>query len=342
MDRFLTVHGFTYFLKMTATILGQATPKMSAIFPTEPAKVNIHLLPKEAEFITYNVKDTLNISAWMPDNFHQIVQENEMSYDDFYHSFCDGCERNCYSFLEQYMDEDGDVNWEDSDLQGHCSVYDDGYHGQHCPENNVRDNEDIEFTTSPMVFQISMSYIGETNRFANTTDSAYLCAARIEDGQLMTTPTLMAANVFGDNYEVGNICWGNNDKPKHLREIVTEYFSTPFNNDLISLSRFQENCSNIQHVLNYGEFNVTSNDVVLSQGADALMLLDAGENVSAFFTMLASGFKSLPEAPHIMAIPIFECTLEKNGHTFNGYKTTPDAVDKSWFVSLDGLLIGQV
>lgn len=342
MDRFSTVHGFTYFLKMTATILGQATPKMSAIFPTEPAKVNIQLLPKEAELITYNVKDALNISAWMPDGFHQIVQENQKSDDDFYHSFCDGCERNCHDFLDPYLDEDGDVDWDHSELQGHCSVYDEGYHGQPCPENNVLDDEDIEFTISSMVFQISISYIGEMKRFDTTTDSAYLCAAINEDGQIMTTITKMAGNVFGDEYEVGSICWGSNTRPTHLREVVTQYFDTLFNNDLISLSAFQDNCRNIRSEVYSDEFNTSSNDVVLSQGADALMLLDAGENVNAFFTMLASGFKSLPEAPHIMAIPIFECALEKNGHTFNGYKTTLDAVGKSWFVSLDGLLIGQV
>jgi hypothetical protein len=109
---------------MTATMEQTEIQKMSAIFPITPPTVHIHNLPKNSHFISYRVDDDLTISAWMPNGFHTIYQERDMSYDDFYHRHCDGCERNCYAFLDEYLDEDGEVVWDDiyRGEEGHCFV----------------------------------------------------------------------------------------------------------------------------------------------------------------------------------------------------------------------------
>lgn len=324
---------------------------MSVIFPTEPAKVNIHLVPKNADKISYRVADTLVLSAWMPDGFHTIHQKSKMTNDEFFESYCDGCHRNCYGFLEEYTDEEtGDIDWDDPDLADHCSVYDDGYHGQICPRGFELQDEYVDFDIANMVFEIHLTHLGTSPRFTYTKDSAYLQAStEDEDGIFVGTYVEMASNVFGDASYPEGICWGYNPRPNNLREIVSFYFSTPFNNDLCSLDVFQENCREIRYSVdteNYSKNNLDSGEKILAYGIDAVMILDAEENIQGFYTMLMAGFKPLPEAPHVMLIPLKECEFERNGNLYRGYSTIPDAVGKSWFVSPDidseGLLVGQL
>lgn len=330
---------------MTATMVEQATQKMSAIFPTQPNKSTIHLLPKGAEMITYSVSDTLWIMAWMPDGYRRVQQEYTKSNDAFYNEFCEECRRNCFDFLSEYEDEGGEIDWDHPDLRNHCSVYDNGYSGQKCPEGNELEDETVDFNLAPMVFGISLNIHSKTYRFERCTDTAYFCAGRVDsDGAVLSTDITMAANVFGSEDYPEGICWGNNDRPETLRGIVESYFATPFNSDLLPLADFEENSNymrrNSQSDKNY-HLDVDEN--LLCKGSpDALMLLDAEQNVSSFFQMLTAGYKSLDKAPHIMMIPLFESKIEKNGYTFDGYLTSLDDVGKHWFVTHDGLIIGQV
>jgi hypothetical protein len=320
---------------------------MSVIFPTEPAKVKIHLLPKNTDAITYRVTDTLVISAWMSDGFQHIHQTTKMTDDDFYNQHCEYCDRNCHSFLDAYYDEEnGEVDWDHPDLEGHCSVYDDGYHGQYCPRGFEKEDNYISFDVSNMVFEIHLTHLGKIPRFEYVKDSAYLQGIEVEDGNLLkATHIEMASNVFGDSSYPEGICWGYNPKPKNLREMVTNYFSTPFNNDLVSLETFEENCYEIRNS-SYSECEVGDEEMYLCKSADALMVLDAEENIQAFYTMLMAGFKPLPKAPHVMLIPLVDCEFERNEKLYRGYNTIPDAVDKSWFISPNGedtgLLVGQL
>ena len=324
---------------------------MSVIFPTEPAKVNIHLLPKDAEMFTYRVADDLKISAWMPDGFQRVEQSSAMTNDDFYHENCEDCSRNSYYFLEDYKDEDGDVDWDNPDLEGHCNVYDNGYYGQNCPLGRTKQDYEASFDVSNMVFEIHLTHLGPLPRFVYTGDSAYLQAARLnEDGVLEATDSLMAANVFGDADYPERICWGYNQKPNNLREMVTYFFTTPFNNDLTPIEAFEENCGIVQREsandYNYSTGNLFSGEKYLTGSADALMLLDAEADIQAFFTMLMAGFKPLEKAPHVMMIPLVEYEFKRSGNTYRGYKTIEDFVGKSWFISNvgedKGLLVGQL
>lgn len=318
---------------------------MSVIFPQSPAQVTVHHTPKNSEMVTYSVGDNITISAWMPDSFQRINQEREMTHDDFYHNHCDGCPRNCYSFLEEYFDEEsGEVCWDDvpGGYEGHCNVYDDGYSGQYCPEGYIMVNEDVDFMVSNMVFEITLSHIGNSKRFSYVGDSTYLAAGKYEDGKVTSTLPKMAANVFGYEENPEGICWGYNDKPYNLREIVTEYFSTPFNSDLTTIETFEDNCDLIKYRKETDCYFEATDKKYLCENADALILVDAGENVTAFFHLLSAGYTSIPEAPHIMILPVYQKEIEKNGNSFNGYVTQPDAVGKSWFLTTEGLLVGQV
>lgn len=332
-----------------ATMMEQTKPQMSVIFPTEPNKVVIHPLPKEANLITYSVRDLLWIESWLPDGYKTINQEIDMDNDDFYHTFCDGCTRNCYSFLSKYEDEDNDVDWDHPDLNNHCNVYDDGYHGQHCPEGHSFDDSDdstINFSVAPMVFGIALHHLSEDHynrRFDKVTDTAYLCDGYEDEDGFHRTDSLIASNVYGNSDDIGNICWGGNARPQNLANVVDTYFSSPFNNDLTPLPAFEQNSDDVKSYVHNNAYHLDEGTKVLCNfSPDALMIIDASKDISAFFYLLSAGFKSIPEAPHVMMVPLFNKTVEKDGNTFDGYVTVNDAVDKEWFVTHDGLLVGQV
>jgi len=329
---------------MSATLLEQPRTEMSVIFPTKPATVKLHPLPKNAEAITYRVEDNIILSAWMPDGYHTVQEQYEMTDDDFYHENCEGCERNCYSFLNQYTDEETDeVDWDQvpGGYYGHCNVYDEGYCGQDCPEGHVKKDSNLEFDISNMVFEISLTHLGDSARFTPVADSAYLAAGVFTNDNVKSTETRMPANVFGSEDNPEGICWGYNSKPHTLREIVTEYYNTPFNNDLTPIECFEENCRSIRSMKNRHDF-CSTDDNYLCQGADQLIMVDAEKNKTAFFHLLTAGYKSLSKAPHIMILPVKESTIHKNGNVFEGYLTDEDSVGKQWFITTDGLLIGQV
>lgn len=320
---------------------------MSAIFPTNPPSVRIHNLPRNSEFISYRVDDRLTLSAWMPDRFQTIDQESRYTHDDFFHDHCEDCERNCHQYLEQFYDEETEgVDW--SQVPGgehsHCFVYDDGYSGQSCPEGNEGGVREVNFDVANMVFEITLNHLGTPPRYNSQTDCAYLRAGKIVDGRIFNTYMRGASNVFGTETHPNGICWGSNLRPDNLREIVTNYFLTPFNNDLTPLGSFECNCNDTRSDVRADRYTRNRNDIFLSYGndTDAVIIADAEQDVDAFFTLLSAGFKSLPESPHVMLIPIKDVTINKNGSTFQGYQTFSDAVSKNWFVTTDGLLVGQI
>jgi hypothetical protein len=324
---------------------------MSVIFPTEPAQVNIHLLPKKVDMVSYEVSDTLRFSAWMPDEFETIKQSSIMSCDRFYDNNCRGCQRNTAEFYDDYRNEFGDIDWEHEDLQDHCSVYDEGYTGQYCPEGYHRPLIDMEFSISNMVFEIYLNHIGTPPRFTVIRDSAYLQKFRLDGDSetsknFLASPIFMASNVFGTEDDPEGVCWGYNPKPNNLREMVSFYFSTPFNNDLTSIGAFERNCASIRAETFFSQGYLSSTEKYFCRNADAIMLLDAEHNIQAFYTMLMAGFKPLPEAMHVIAIPLKESEFERGGKLYRGFTTVEDAVGKNWFVSptsdSSGLLVGQL
>lgn len=339
---------------MTATIERPSLNSvMSVIFPTQPAKLNIHGVPENAQFFSYSVEDCLTISSWMPDGFDQVSQKIKQSHNDFYNDVCEGCHRNCYSYLDAFRDEDGYLPELDSDdcpdeIRDHCWVYDEGYTGQDCPEGHSIENKDYDFPISNMVFEVKFNHIGDHNypRFTHQGDSAYLCAGKVDPDTkaILCTDIRMAANVFGHEDYVEGICWGYNARPKTLAGIVSSYTSTTFNNDLTPINIFSENCDWIRTASQRrGYYSESDIDIYLCDGGvDGLVLLDVENDIQAFFTFLIAGFKSLEQLPHIMIVPVIKTEYVMDGTAYQGYKTIPDAVGRHWFISMDGFLLGQM
>jgi hypothetical protein len=323
---------------------------MSAIFPTYPASVRIHLLPKGEKSITYSVSDVLTFSAWMPDGVFSINQETMPSNDNFYANYCRHCHRNCGDYYDDYRDEYGDIDYDHDDLANDCGVYQDGYSGQSCPEGFRLEKTVLSFPISDMVFEVRLTHLGESPRFTLVSDSARLQKLEISDdpsAPLKASILRMASNVFGDEGEPGGICWGYNDRPRNLRVIVSQYFNTRFNNDLLPLHEFEHNCEEARYDNTLSSRYLPKNTHLLcGSEADAIMLLDAESNVQAFYTMIMAGFTPLTGANHIMAIPLIESEIEVNGGTYIGYLTIPDCVGKQWFISNEtqktGILLGQI
>jgi hypothetical protein len=327
------------------------------IFPTQPATVSLHPVPTQAEFISYLVgPDTMTIRAWMPDNYSSFEEYNSlhMTYDNFYRNNCCDCPRNDRRFYEENHPElfDEDSLWVNDafdrftrDNPDECFVYMNGYHGRNCPLGIKFEGPDPKtYPISNMVFDIQLSPKGQFKKY---TDNAHLQAGYVnESGEVYETNPRSAANVYSgdadsDGYIYGHICWNSIEDPETLREIVTSYFGSEFNNDLLRLSSFK---TNIGAIRSYKEENryKKSNHKFLCSGYDCLVIIDGSKDVQAFFTMLMAGFKSLPELPHIMIVPAKTSTIKQGDMIYLGYTTQEDAVGRSWYISTEGAIIGQL
>ena len=339
---------------------------MNPIFPTKPAKVNVHLVPPQAEFLSYFVEpDTFTLRAWMPDNFANLNESSsvQQEYDRFYRQNCVGCERNCRNFYETnhpelfydpeeygYLDSIASAvsAFVDED-NGDCAVYWEGFRGQQCPMGNVFEAKPpTHDKIANMVFDIKLTHGKTKPRFKKYTDNAHLKAGYVdESGQIYETTAKPAANVYTSSfgydpgYVYGKICWNNITNHLTLRDIVTSYTTSKFNNDLLRISAFESYISETRESMKYKQYE-KSNHKFLASGYDSLILIDADKDVQAFFTMLMAGFTPLPELPHIMVVPAKTATIKKGEMIYLGYATQEDAVGRSWYISTEGFLIGQL
>lgn len=338
---------------------------MNPIFPTDPAKVNVHLLPTGAEFTSYKVdSQALTIRAWMPANYSEF--ENRQSHtaelDQFYGEHCSICPRNRSRYFKDtypdLTDEYGDYNYDDmrefftaaARDQTECDVWWRGFNGQFCVDGHELTLKEAEkIPISNMVFDIKLNYKGKPPRFrkVHEGDNAHLRAGYYEDGKIYQTPSFAAANVYsGDHpdesgYKYGKICWGQVVAPTNLRVIISSYFQSNFNNDLLRLSAFEENINSLKDSVEYDNYH-KSDHKFLCSGYDCLIMIDADQDVQAFFTMLMAGFTPIPEAPHVMIIPAKTSTIQKEDSVYFGYTTQEDAVGCKWYISSEGYLIGQL
>ena len=327
------------------------------IFPTQPATVTLHPVPTQAEFISYHVNpDTLTLRAWMPDNYSSFGEYDSLSRanDNFYGSNCVGCPRNNRRFYEEAHPElfdennywiNGAVDAFTRDNPDECFVYMDGYSGQNCPLGiKFEEPESKTCSISNMVFDIQLSHKGQFKKY---TDNAHLQAGYVnESGEVYQTNPISAANVYsGDadsgGFIYGKICWNSIEDPTTLREIVTSYFGSKFNNDLLRLSSFKTNIGAIRKYKEENKYK-KSNHKFLCSGYDCLVMIDGSKDVQAFFTMLMAGFKSLPELPHIMIVPAKTSTIKRGEMIYLGYTTQEDSVGRPWYISTEGALIGQL
>lgn len=336
---------------------------MSIIFPTKPAPVAIQNLPTKAEFISYRIQEGyLKIKAWMKDGMGvvQTSEDERDTYNVFYNRYCDYCERITQDyFYDNYRKDNDEIDYERAYEAGECMVCYEGYGGQDCPKGyelsstipNRIELKNLVFEGS--FFLTEKQYLsgrdedGEkiwetVERFKPFSFNVHLCKGDFdEDNNILHTFKRPCSNVHCD-YEapsVGKVCWGDYDTPRNIREAVSVFTTSKFNNDIINIETFIVGISDVE---NQTAFIKSKDDNFLCAGYDALMMLDGESDRQAFYTMLMAGFKSLPDAPHIMLIPLEQATIRKNDEFYFGYLTKPDSVGRQWYISSENYLIGQM
>ena len=336
---------------------------MSVIFPTSPASVRIKLLPKNAEFVSYEFKDrTLKLKAWIPGGIYSFTMINSRSANlRFYEEHCTNCERNTRNYIEDLYDGEFDISvFSDMgeildllDENAECTVY---FRGEsecrNCPLNyTINDDEDDNVESHPISNSVVVETLIYNGRYGNIFDSVefnvHLRAADFdENGLIRVTSGYQSANVHGGYVShSGNVCWGNTNDyntPKNLREAATTYFNSEFNNDLLNLRTFKEHNERLERVKNQSLYEESEYDKFICAGYDALMCIEAQNDIQAFYTMLTAGFRPIPELPNIMFIPLEESSIQKDDNFYFGYLTKPDAVGRQWYVSSEGYLLGQL
>jgi hypothetical protein len=302
----------------------------SILFSNSPARGNLHLLPGQTTAISYTfTPDRLFLAAHMEDNFSKVDQLNpntSSTYDAFYRDNCYTCVhdagRRCQSVR--------DYNF------GPLTV---------CPKGlTVPEPEKVTFGVAPTVFQLSLDIKSRKHRFqaANEYQKAFLQASQVVKNRIKFSRRRMPlANTWGSSH---TICWGRNEQPKSLKSIVKLFFDTPFNNDLTKIHEFVRNNAEVKKDIAADNFFKTyaQNYNFIAEKADALFMLHAEDNISAFFWMISAGFKPIKEANYMMLIPLRETVLEHEGVNYPGYLTMPDSCGKEWFVTKNGELIGQL
>lgn len=329
---------------------------MSVIFPTSPASVRIKLLPKNAEFISYEfINRTLKLKAWIPGGIYSFAMiSSQSALSRFYTEHCDGCERNTRDYIENLFDEEFYCESEIPDLMeenGECTVY---FRGErecvNCPLNYTI-NEDEDAESHPISNSVVVETLIYNDRYGDIFDSVgfnvHLRAADFdENGLIRATSAYQSANVHpGDRMYSGNVCWGNTNeynRPKNLREATAIYFNSEFNNDLLNLTTFKDYNEGLEIRKNQNLYEDSEEDKFICAGYDALMCIEAQKDVQAFYTMLTAGFRPIPELPNIMFIPLEESSIQKDDNFYFGYLTKPDAVGRQWYVSSEGYLLGQL
>lgn len=264
----------------------------------------------------------------MEDNFAKVDQVDNHSsniYNEFFHENCYACRhennRRCEPVQQSGF--------------GPQSV---------CPKGlALPEPERVSFVVAPTVFQLSLHIKSRENRFQSTNEyqKAFLQATQVVKNRIKFSRNRKSlANTHSSN----QICWGRNEQPKSLKSMVKLFFDSPFNNDLTKIRDFVLNNEIVKKDVNDGNFFSTysQNYNFIAEKADALFMLHAEDNISAFFWMISAGFKPIKEARYLMILPLRETVFEHEGVSYPGYLTMNDSCKKEWFVTKNGELIGQL
>jgi hypothetical protein len=320
---------------------------MTALFPKSPAKVNLHLLPSNADFISYRFFDGFfKLKAWMPAgvSISTFQADNTTNYNNFFSTHCFSCPRSDNEYYDNVYGDSNNVPA--AEQNGECCVHHYGYNGQACPLNHDSGPEEESTSVSNTVIEVALNHLGDPPRFKviEDYDNAHLCAGYVdENNNIYSTPALRSANVFGGDNVIGsNICWGDNEKPNNLREAALSYLGSRFNSDLLRITNFISHNKEIESYKAQNKYSLNTKDKFMCSGYEALMIVDAQTDVQAFFTLLMAGFRPMEEIPHAIIVPIEQSAITRGESLFFGYTTPEDATGRKWYVSSEGFLIGQL
>jgi hypothetical protein len=301
---------------------------MTSIFSDTPAVGKLHLLPAKTDAVSYNyTSDQLMLAAHMEDNFAEVDQSENLTsshYNTFYHDNCYNCTfdngRRCSSVRNYGLNQD-----------------------TRCPrEIPLPEPRHFKFDVAPTIFQIYLN-LNRRNRFESVhNDKAVLQGTKVNNKRIKLSRNKKAlANTWSDS---NVICWGRNEPPKNLKSMARIFLEAPFNNDLVKIHQFESNNRSVKADIEQDNFfrTYSTRYNFIAEKADALYLIHAEDNVSAFFWMISAGFKTIKEAPFIIIIPLRQTEFEHEGVTYRGYLTPADACGKEWFINRNGELLGQM
>jgi hypothetical protein len=301
----------------------------SIIFSDTNPVGSVHLVPKNAQAISYKyTPDRLFLYAHLGDNYATVDQPNMITRNEvsrFYERHCFNCRH-----------ENG----------SRCSeVRNNGYQpGTPCPAGHrIPEVEHLNFQVAPSIFEYGMKLTKNDNgtRFVQSDTRVFLQASMVTNKRIKVGKNkLSTSNVHADTYVV---CWGSTEMPNSLRSMVNNFFRSIFNNDLTTLNQFIRNNDAVKADLATDNFFRTySSYRVISENADAIYVIHSEDNLAAYFWLNAAGFKPIPESNNLMFVPLTETTIDIDGYAYSGYMTEPDKCKKSWFITPDGQLIGQL
>jgi hypothetical protein len=302
---------------------------MTSIFSDSPAAGKLHLLPEKTTAISYNfTSDQLMLAAHMEDNSAEVDQRENTSsvaVNNFFSDHCRYCNfvdgRRCQSVLDVGFNAD-----------------------TNCPRGlTLPEPRHFKFDVAPTIFHIYLGLSNRHRRFERVGyDKAVLQGSKVTNKRIKLSRNKKAlANTYSDS---NRICWGNNLAPKNLKSMARVFFEAPFNNDLVKIRDFEHNNQLVKEDIEQDNFfrTYSTRYNFIAEKADALFMVHAEDNVSAFFWMIAAGFKSIKEAPFIILLPLKRTEFEHEGVTYCGYLTSADACGKEWFINRNGELLGQM
>jgi hypothetical protein len=303
--------------------------------------------------VTRNTFRTVQLTAWMPDNFADATTTGPGSDDeDFVDNYCKQCE---HYFDEEELDRQdcSSLGLEDSNgnpiiaatATSCCPCYNCGLSdvdfpcaaGYADPDN--ADSEDT-FSLSPMAFAIDVELKRDLAIVRRT--SAW-CQKVSDDG--LAGSNFQAGNTYDDD----TVCWGNdNDNPQTLSEAVATYTDAPGNNDLLSPAAFRDHRADTRRS---SAVHPLPGQLVRA-GYDALLVATAAEMPAAFLLLRGSG---VPAEQGLIVIGLEAIThITDDGSSVPAYQTEPTAGGRRWLVINDpaalddpsgdglGLLLGQL
>lgn len=311
---------------------------MSILFSENLARATVYPVPHKTTAISYKyTPDRLTIAAHLKDKWTMINQKTPRDVrllDNFFNNNCYYCE---HHWSEEY------------NKYGRCeSVETNGLTSETiCPRNGLtvpNQSTTHKFSVGPTIFEIDLNIVNGYKLFKHIgTASAWLRGTKVENDNIYVTDYVdTPPNVYKDGTYA--VCWGNNTQPESLKGIVNVFFSSKFKDESVmnSLSSFKRYSSELRKEIAADNFGCSSRNKYLTQSADALLLIHSGSQLEAYFQMIASGFKPIPECSSIIMIPLVFVEIEHEGETYRGFKTPSDACNKKWFVSPSGEIVGQL
>lgn len=315
---------------------------MSLINPSQAPSVIIHPLPNNYLMATCKVVPHdkgfwLELKAFMPKGHGRVYTEDgessvdeDEAYYDFKQDTCKSCDYyfNTYSssdYIDGDCDGDGNQAIEITyKSRCPCRAYGISYvhwpcaAGHEDPASSC--SSDIDgLSMPPMAYSVHLSLSALS---PGLPVAHYACVHKCDpESGLVGNLVFRSLNTHSDNL----ICWGTgNDDPEGLPEAINQYIDSPANEDLLHFAEYKKILAKVHDV----PCGKPVDDLLIQGGHDAVLIVTAVHQKSAYLLLRASGYQA---KNGIIAIGLTSFAIEHDGEHLQGY-VTPAKNGRSWFV----------